>query len=280
MRSPISWYGGKGMFVKQLLKLLPQHKHYVEVFGGGASLLFAKAPSGGVEVYNDIDSGLVNFYRVLRGKDKFMEFRRLVELTPYSREEHENFRTTWAYEGDDILRAYKFYITCRMSFGAIINKPGWSCSVSDARRGISKSVSAYLGSIEGLVDVHRRLRTVQIDHRDFSVIIKTYTAPGTLLYLDPPYVPETRSELDVYRYEMDRRDHEELVELLLQYPQMAMLSGYNHKVYAPLVTNGWRLHEIDRVTCYSSGKDISKRTECIWLSPAAVYARNRQLSLL
>ena len=268
------------MFVKQLLKLLPQHKHYIEVFGGGASLLFAKVPSSGVEVYNDIDSGLVNFYRVLRDEDRFTEFHRLVELTPYSREEHENFRATWEKEDDDVLRAYKFYIACRMSFGAIIHKKGWSYSIATTNRGMSKTVSAYLGSIEGLADVHERLRTVQVDHRDFRTIIKTYIAPGTLLYLDPPYIPETRSELNVYQHEMSLQDHDDLARLLLQYPQMAMLSGYNHEAYDDLVANGWELYEIDRITCYSSGKDISKRTECIWLNPAAVCARNRQPPLL
>jgi len=65
LRSPMWWFGGKGKMVKKLLPLIPQHKIYVEVFGGGASLLFAKEPSP-VEVYNDLNSDLVNFFRVLR----------------------------------------------------------------------------------------------------------------------------------------------------------------------------------------------------------------------
>ena len=54
LRSPIVWFGGKGLMTAKLLKLMPPHKIYVEVFGGGASLLFAKRTSP-VEVYNDID---------------------------------------------------------------------------------------------------------------------------------------------------------------------------------------------------------------------------------
>ena len=53
MRSPITWCGGKGLLVTKLLELMPEHKVYVEVFGGGASLLFGKKPAK-VEIYNDI----------------------------------------------------------------------------------------------------------------------------------------------------------------------------------------------------------------------------------
>jgi len=59
--------------VNKLLPLIPKHHTYVEVFGGAANLLLAKEPSA-VEVYNDIDSGLVNFFRVIRDKDKFKRF--------------------------------------------------------------------------------------------------------------------------------------------------------------------------------------------------------------
>ena len=51
MRSPIVWFGGKGNMVKKLLPYCDvPHQTYVEPYGGGASLLFAKRPSP-VEVY-------------------------------------------------------------------------------------------------------------------------------------------------------------------------------------------------------------------------------------
>jgi len=66
LRSPIFWFGGKGNMVAKLLNLIPPHEHYCEPFGGGASLLFAKRPCGGVEVYNDINEGLYDLFCVLR----------------------------------------------------------------------------------------------------------------------------------------------------------------------------------------------------------------------
>jgi len=40
MHSPVYWFGGKGNMTAKL----PLHRTYVEAFGGGASLLFAKPP--------------------------------------------------------------------------------------------------------------------------------------------------------------------------------------------------------------------------------------------
>ena len=115
LRSPIWYVGGKGMMVQKLLHYIPPHRTYVEVFGGGASLLFAKEPSP-VEVYNDIDSGVVNFFRVLRDKEKFKKFYEKVVLTPYSREEHYYCRNTWRDCADDIERAYRWFVMVRQGF--------------------------------------------------------------------------------------------------------------------------------------------------------------------
>lgn len=94
MGSPITWFGGKGMMASKILPYFPEHHTYAEPFGGGASMLFAKPPSP-VEVYNDMDSGLVNFFRVLRDPEAFERFHHLAALTPYSREEYCHCRSTW-----------------------------------------------------------------------------------------------------------------------------------------------------------------------------------------
>jgi len=65
--SPICWVGGKRLLRKRILSLFPPHVCYVEVFGGAAWVLFGKDPSiSQVEVLNDIDSELINFYEVVK----------------------------------------------------------------------------------------------------------------------------------------------------------------------------------------------------------------------
>lgn len=90
IRSPFPWFGGKGNpKIKQLiLDNLPPHTRYIEPFGGGGSILISKEPAE-VEVYNDVDRGVVNFFRVIADVDYFSKFLARASLMPYSRELYE-----------------------------------------------------------------------------------------------------------------------------------------------------------------------------------------------
>src|SRR5476651_1781212 len=63
MRGPLSYIGGKNRLADQIIQMFPEHRTYVEPFAGGAQVFFHKAPSK-VEVLNDLDGEIVNFYRV------------------------------------------------------------------------------------------------------------------------------------------------------------------------------------------------------------------------
>ena len=67
MSKPIvPWLGGKRRLAKHILPLInDDHQTYVEPFAGGAAMFFMKEQSK-VEVINDINSDLVNLYRVVR----------------------------------------------------------------------------------------------------------------------------------------------------------------------------------------------------------------------
>jgi len=239
--------------VNKLLKLLPPHdsyKIYVEPFGGGASLLFAKKPSP-VEVYNDLDEGLVNFFRVLRDEEKFKKFYHKVVLTPYSRKEFYDCRETWVRCEDKIERAYRWYVVARMSFGGMFDS-GWGFIVNLSHNGMSAAVSSWLSMVEMLPEIHQRIMRVQIECKDFREIIRTYDTEESFFYVDPPYVPDTRRD-GGYKHEMTLEDHKELVEMLLKVKGKVMLSGYAHPVYEPLEKSGW--NRIDfKTACHAIGR--------------------------
>jgi DNA adenine methylase len=65
MVGPLPYIGGKRNLAKQIIALFPEHATYVEAFAGGAQVLVAKEPSK-VEVLNDLDGEIVNFFRVVR----------------------------------------------------------------------------------------------------------------------------------------------------------------------------------------------------------------------
>jgi DNA adenine methylase len=41
MKTPLTYYGGKQQLSATILKLIPEHKRYVEPFTGGSAVFFA-----------------------------------------------------------------------------------------------------------------------------------------------------------------------------------------------------------------------------------------------
>jgi len=275
------------MLVRWLLKYVPPHREYLELFGGGAALLFAKEPSE-VETYNDIDSGLVGFFRVLRDPEKFRRLQFLASLTPHSREEYYHCLRHWTEGRDDVERAYMWWCAARQSFAGRFDA-GWGSTVTSSTGGLPSSVHSYLSAISDLPEFHRRVVRVQIENLDWRVALERYVVgSSTLVYADPPYVHGSRRDKDFYGFEMSDDDHRELIDALMGTEAMVMLSGYDNEIYAPLVQNGWRRFEKE-VTCFVDGVTRAsglwgnsealrrrKRVEVLWLNPAAVDALDRQ----
>lgn len=280
MRSPIVWFGGKGRMRRHIVRLLPPHRHYVEPFGGGASVLLHKLPCGGVETYNDLDDGLTSLFRVLVDDALIERFRDVVSRLPLARGMFREYRTTWKVPDDPVAKAVRWYFVARQSFGGIWGN-SWGTSVSHSTGGMSSQCARWLNSIEGLPQVHHRMRRVQIEQADFRVILRRYQGPGYLAYCDPPYVMSTRRG-GTYRCELTDQDHRDLVELLLAYEGAVVLSGYRSDLYLPLEDAGWQRVDIP-VTCSAVGRtratgligtgalgERHRRVESVWCNPETI----------
>lgn len=260
------------------LRPLPAHDVYVEVFGGGATLLFTKEPAQ-IEVYNDLHEGLVNFFLVLQHKYREDEtghtLHSLLEMTPHSRQEYKFCRDNWnAPDADEFEKARRFFVAMHQSHSAG-RKAGWRlCRTKENSDKppfkLSPATSRYLSAVNRLPEAVQRLRSVQIDGDDFEVCIRRYDAPTTLFYLDPPYIHTTRVETQSYAYEMDDDEHRRLVSVLLDIKGMAVLSGYDHEIYHPLGRNGWVRGVVERSNSAAKKKRGEKRDtveEFLWFSP-------------
>ncbi len=271
MRGPLRWFGGKGHLTKILLYYVVEYKVYTEPFGGGCSLLFAK-PISKLEVINDVNEGLINFFRVLRDPKKFAKFYHLACLTPYSRAEYYLSKSSWESCKSDIERAYKWFLITRMCFSGDLSG-GWSYDVASDR-----CVSAWLSILKDLPIIAERMLKVQIECLDFREFIPKYDSSELFLYADPPYVIETRSSTR-YKNDLKLQDHVDLINILLKVKGMVILSAYEHSVYQPLLDAGWQIKRWD-TSCYAAGRTrpsnimgkgsaISKlkRTEVVYLNP-------------
>jgi DNA adenine methylase len=271
LRSPITWFGGKGCFRRHLIPLIPEHTAYVEPYGGGASLLLAKPPSP-IETYNDLDRGLYEFFQVLSSPILFEHFWLRVSILPYSRELYDECRDTWHGCRDQLERVWRWYVVARQSFSGCFGG-SWGTSVSSCNCGMAETASSWQSALQTLPQIHRRLQRVQIECCDGRDCLKRYDGPGYLAYCDPPYVWSTRKS-GRYNHEMTDQDHADMVAILLRYSGAVILSGYKSDLYRPLEDAGWKRLDIP-TCCTACGRTKAtaairsqlKRTESIWRNP-------------
>ena len=276
--SPFPWFGGKQRLADDILALFPEHDAYVEVFGGGGSVLLSKAPAT-LDVYNDVDDGLVNFFTVLR--DEPERLVPLLELTPYARSEWLRCRETWRDIADPIERARRWYVVVSQSFGGMVARDARGADRRDTGRGwggerlgrmhLSRAASTA-NRIDHVWRFVERLRLVQIENLDWRACLERYDSPTTLFYLDPPYIHSTR-RAGGYAHELTDDDHRELVQRVLSLAGVAIVSGYEHEVYAPLVEHGGFTRRSFSVLSTAGQRAADRardrRLEVVWSSPRA-----------
>lgn len=83
MKTPITYWGGKQTLAALIISKIPEHTTYCEPFLGGGAVFWQKQPSK-VEIINDLNGEVVNFYRVL--KTQFPELQERIQATPHSRQ--------------------------------------------------------------------------------------------------------------------------------------------------------------------------------------------------
>lgn len=287
--APVPWLGGKGRAVKKLLDKVPMTDIYCEPYGGAASLLFNRAPAK-VEIYNDVDNRLVNLMRVLQDPEKFERFCNKLYFTNYSLQE---FRDAIKMMNDpnatDEELGYSFFVAQNMGFGGWVPRfeGNWGRSFISSR-GMSSTVSAWLSRLDKLRQWHDRISRVQIDARDALEVIRYWSSETTTMYLDPPYVLETRKYQNEgghsYVNEPGLDYHQELVDTLLadENGSSLVLSCYDHEVYDPLQEAGWEKWKWETSSSAAGRKRGSKlrgagsalkhaaRTETLYRNPKAV----------
>lgn len=203
INSPFKWVGGKSRFRKDIISLFPEHTCYIELFSGAAWVLFGKEPSP-VEVINDIDKELVNFFRVVKYKPE--EFIDSFDLELVSRDEFERLANLDTTTLTDIERAHRFYYVIMAGWGGELNYPRFQTSITDGGHG-NRLIGALKFLRERIDPVYKRLQKVVIENLDWKTCFQRYDRPGTLMYIDPPY-PDNKCN-----YAHNMRSWEEHVEL-------------------------------------------------------------------
>lgn len=200
MVGPLSYIGGKRSLAKRVIALFPEHTTYVEAFAGGAQVFFHKEPSK-VEVLNDLDGEIVNFFRVCQLH--YEELLRYLRFVLVSRKWFELLRATDPATLTDIQRAARYLYLLKESFASLVVRPNYHWHVV-------QPPGFNLERLPELIEeAHKRLERVQIESLPYEEVLARFDRRETLFYLDPPYWGRK-----LYRYNFEESEFIKLEENL------------------------------------------------------------------
>ena len=239
LKPPIRYFGGKSNMINEIFKYFPENESYnsyIEVFGGSYSLGLSINPIPPIQLYNDLEKNVYSLYKVLSNPEMFRVFKENCDLVLYS----EDIRSDFIQElkRDDlpmVLRAFYFFYVNRTSHNGV----GGFSKNTYIRRGMSKSISDFLSSIDRLPELHDRLSRVIVTNMDGIELIKKYNTPNVFVYADPPYHQSTRTSTR-YKVDMDNDDHIRFLDAVMESKSKILISGYDCKLYDVLGENGFK----------------------------------------
>lgn len=216
MKPPLTYYGGKQKLSKQIVSMIPDHQIYCEPFFGGGAVFFEKHKAE-VEVINDSNGELINFYRVL--KTKYHQLAKEIKATLHSREEHENAEIVMKYPKlfSEIKRAWAIWVLANQSFASMLGGT-WRCDLqknSTATRINNKRINFTK-------EYAKRLELTQIENCDAIRVIKLWDSKDAFFYCDPPYF---NSDMGHYKGYTEQ-DFELLLQMLAGIKGKFILSSY------------------------------------------------------
>ncbi len=266
-RPLLRYLGSKWRLAPWVIGHFPAHDIYVEPCGGAAAVLLQKDRCR-TEVYNDIDGELVNLFAVLRSPAG-AELVRQVALTPYARAE---YLAAHLPSDDPVERARRLLVRSHMGHGTRGTRVDRAAGFrSDGKTGGTRVAGEWADFPIALSAIIDRLRGVSLDNRPALDLVAYWDDPKVLVYLDPPYLPETRSDkakqaegYHTYACEMRLEDHVELLDAARASRSMVLISGYDSPLYDDAL-RGWR-----RVTTRARAHRNAERLEVLWINPLAV----------
>lgn len=230
MKTPITYYGGKQSLLKHILPLIPMHRIYIEPFAGGAAVFWAKEQVP-VEVLNDTNREVINFYEILQ--KRFPALKKEIEATLHSRELHRQAGVV--YENPEMFsplkRAWALWALSCMSFTSSLSA-GWR-----HEKGKRCAHDTTVRKERVTKEIRERLQNVQLECIDALRVIQLWDDADAFFYIDPPYFNANMGHYGGYT----SKDFEDLLKVLSTIKGKFLLSSYPSVVLKEYTKrNNWK----------------------------------------
>ena len=257
-KQAFKWLGSKVGLAPWYAQFIPAHTRWVDVCCGSAAMTIAKTPSP-VEILNDLDGHIINFFRVLMDSEAAPELFHKIANSVASRELHDEAKRAlnkgeWNGAVD---RAWMFWF--KQWAGAPMNTTTFMLPKAEARKNPPHAVPDIL------IEFRNRLQECYLENRGAVEMILRVNEADTCIFIDPPY---ENTNSNGYNKIGGGNLHAELVQVLLGFKGKAMLCGYDNPRYSVLVDAGWARHEKEvnaMSSNFAKGAGDATRTEVLWV---------------
>lgn len=250
LKTPISYYGGKQKLATKILSLIPKHILYAEPFLGGAAVFFGKQASE-IEVLNDTNRELINFYKVVQ--NDFVSLEKEIRITLHSRDLHRKARVI--YNNPDLFteikRAWAVWVLSTQSFSSQLDSSfGYDRTTNTTTKKIINNRDRFTEHMA------YRLQNCQIESADALYIIHSRDADHSFFYCDPPYFNSDCGHYDGY----SEQDFENLLKSLSAIKGKFLLSSYPSALLSQYTElNGWYTWSVEKGVSVNSKSGYLKR---------------------
>lgn len=250
LKTPISYYGGKQKLANKIVSVMPEHQLYCEPFIGGAAVFFAKPPSN-MEVLNDTNKELINFYKVVQ--NDFVSLEKEIRITLHSRDLHRKASVIYNHPDmfNEIKRAWAVWVLSTQSFSAQLDGSfGYDKGKNTTTKKIINNRDRFTE------DMAIRMQNVNMECADALYVIKSRDTKASFFYCDPPYFNSDCGHYDGY----SKDDFESLLKLLSGIEGKFLLSSYPSDILLQYAkANGWNMWSVEQNVSINSKSGYLKR---------------------
>lgn len=261
-RPLLKWIGGKTKIINQVIGSFPRKmKDYHEPFLGGGSVLLGLLRSSivvdGTVRASDANPHLIEFFKSVRD-DPCRLYASLCELV--NDPKHATPESYYYY-----LRT-RFNQTPTPALFLFLNRTCYRGLYRESKRGFNSPYGHYkkplFPSEEQLLHVSRLIQGVQFTHQGFEESLK-HVKEGDFVYLDPPYVPISKTSSFVDYVADGFVDHDALFSMCKNLPAFVLSNSDADVVLDSFPADSYEIKKIPCTRALNPGQKGKQVNEVI-----------------
>lgn len=239
----------------------------VDCFAGAGNIIINRPPVFKKAILNELNEDIYLLHKLMNDSTKNEELIRRLSVIEYSKEvfeEAKRLRETEFDSLDEFRKAEVMFTLLNQSFNGAMG----SWSNTEVPKNYNKRLYRTLQKIK------LRYEGVELRNDDGLSLIEEYkNEKYVILFLDPPYLDETRRAKNIYELEFTKEQHERLLYLVKDALCKVILIGYKNDLYDGTLLNGdkgWRSFVLQEtfLSCQYVIMGEQKRKICkhVWIN--------------